>query len=128
MSLLDRFDFSNGRLPPWVDHAVALTRPFGVAALVLIPTLGAATVGLVAGRWPVAAMNMVEASTAFLKGIPDGLYTLIGAVALGYSAAKTVEVVKAPPPPAGRQSPEGTPTAPAAGSDEPPPGLDPENR
>jgi hypothetical protein len=131
MSILDRFDFSRGVLPPWVEHAVALTRPFGVAALVLIPTLGAASVGIVASWAPQSAMQMAETSTAFLQGIPDALYGLIGAVALGYSAAKSFEVVKAPPPPAGRRSPEGSgprPETVPAGEEGAAPQLDPENQ
>ena len=61
-----------------------------------IPTIGAATVGLVAAASPTRAMAMVAASTAFLAGIPADVLLLIGTLATGYGLAKTFERVRGP--------------------------------
>lgn len=105
MRFLDRFDFSNGELPPWLPSFISLTRPIATTLTAMMVPLGAFTVGLVAAWAPESAMNMAEASTKFLHGLPDALYWLVGSIVLGYSASKTFEVVKAPPP-AGGRSPE----------------------
>lgn len=109
-------DLADGELPKWLQNAVALTRPLYTSALIAIPSVGALSVGAVGFFSEPRAMAMVHASTAFLVGIPDAAYGLIGAVALGYTASKSVEAVKAPAP-VGGKSPEGQQppaTAPAA--------------
>lgn len=116
MSLLDDFDFSQGDLPPWIVKAVAVTRPLTTSGIIAIPVMGAFSVGLISGleSWFVGAgtgARMAADSTAFLRGIPDAAYAMIGAIALGYTGAKTFEAVKAPKP-TGGNSPE-APAAPA---------------
>lgn len=116
MSLLEQFDFSQGDLPPWIVKAVAVTRPLTTSGIIAIPVMGAFSVGLISGleSWFVGAgtgARMAKDSTAFLQGIPDAAYAMIATIALGYSAAKTVEVVKAPKP-AGGTSPEAPVPAP----------------
>lgn len=59
-----------------------------------IPTIGTATVGLVAAFSERRAMAMSRASIAFLSGIPDNVILLIGALATGYGLAKSVERIK----------------------------------
>lgn len=110
MSIFDSIDLSRGELPGWLNNLVALTRPLALTMTVAIPSMGAFSVGIVATLWPKTAMAMVDASTKFLQGIPDAGWGAIVAIALGYTASKTAEVIKAPAPPAGRQSPEGEPT------------------
>jgi hypothetical protein len=89
---LDPFDLKDtGGLPGWLVAATRMIRPLCVGALMAIPTLGAASVGVVALFNRTAAMNAVEASTAFLAGIPGDIVLLIGALATGYSLAKTIE-------------------------------------
>lgn len=108
MSWKDRFNFTDGKLPPWVDNLVTVTRPLAVNALIAIPTLGAMMVGVVAGVFGEdKAMAMANASVAFLQGIPDALYALIGGTFLGYAGAKTTEAIKAPKP-VGGTDPENT--------------------
>ena len=93
-------------LPVWLTQLVAVSRPLVVTMTVAIPAIGAASVGLVAMFDAPRALGMAAASTAFLQGVPDSAYGLIAALGLGYFGAKTYETVKAPPPPAGRASPE----------------------
>ncbi len=123
MSEASSFDFSHGDLPPWINNLVAVARPAFTAGIVAIPCLGAATVGTVALFFPGAAMDSVKASIAFLQGIPDAAYGMITAIALGFTAAKSYEAVKNPPPPAGSPSPEAGPnaTAPETATAEPAP-------
>ena len=78
-------------LPRWLVAGTRMIRPICVGALMAIPTLGAATVGLVAMFSQDAAMHAVQASTAFLAGLPGEVVLLIGALASGYSVSKTVE-------------------------------------
>lgn len=108
MSLLDRFDFSNGDLPPWVGTTVSLTRPMATTLTAMIIPVGAAMCGAVAAFSAERAMAMATASTAFLAGIPEPLYYLVASIVLGYTAGKTAEVIKAPKP-AGGHSPEAPP-------------------
>ncbi|MGX7926446.1 hypothetical protein ACWPMX_07720 [Tsuneonella sp. HG094] len=115
MSLLDQFDLSQGDLPPWIVKAVAVTRPLTTSGIIAIPVMGAFSVGLISGfeSWFVEAgtgARMAKDSTAFLQGIPDAAYAMIATIALGYSASKTAEAIKAPKP-AGGASPE-LPTVP----------------
>lgn len=105
MSFFDRFDFSNGDLPPWVGSFVSVTRPMAVSLTGMLIPVGAFSCGVVALFSLEAGMNMAAASTAFLKGIPGELYMLVGGVFGVYSISKTAEVIKAPPP-AGGTSPE----------------------
>lgn len=81
-------------LPGWLVAATRMIRPICVGALMAIPTLGAATVGLVAIVDARAAMHAVAASTTFLAGIPGDIVVLIGVLASGYSLSKTVERLK----------------------------------
>lgn len=78
-------------MPGWLTSLTRMIRPLCVGALMAIPTVGAATVGSVAIIDHAAAMHAVEASTAFLAGIPSEIVLLIGALATGYSLSKTVE-------------------------------------
>lgn len=110
MNLFSTLDIVHGDLPPWINNFVALTRPLTTSAIIAIPSIGAFTVGTVAGFNAEAAMNMAEASTAFLKGIPDAAYGMIAALGLGYTAGKTAEAIKAKPP-VGSTSPEAGPNA-----------------
>lgn len=80
--------------PNWLTYSLRSIRPVCVGALMAIPTLGAATVGLVAAFSPLRAMAMVAASTAFLSGIPADVLLLIGTLATGYGLAKTFERVR----------------------------------
>lgn len=81
-------------LPGWLVATTRMIRPICVGALMAIPTLGAATVGMVAMVDRDHAMAAVAASTAFLAGIPGDIVVLIGVLATGYSVSKTVERVK----------------------------------
>lgn len=94
MSIFDSIDFSRAELPGWINNLVALARPAALTMTVAIPSLGAFTVGTVAFKWPRTAMAMADASTSFLKGIPEAGWGAIVAIALGYTAAKTAEVMK----------------------------------
>lgn len=87
---IDLFDMPAGT-PLWLAAATRLIRPICVGALMAIPTVGAATVGLVALFSGEAATRMTTASTAFLAGIPADVLLLIGALAGGYTLAKTAE-------------------------------------
>lgn len=100
-------------IPPWVDHLLRLARPGMVAATVAIPAVGAFCVGLAGlllGQG--IAMQMVRPSVAFLQGIPEALYLMIGSIALGYTGAKSFESMKAKPPVAPADSPPPAPPAP----------------
>lgn len=96
MSILDRFDFSNGDLPPWFEPLVKLTRPMATTMTAMMLPVGAFSVGAVAFFSPVRAINMAKAVEAFLHGIPDPLYWLIGSIVIGYTGAKTVETMRSP--------------------------------
>lgn len=87
---LDTLDLGPGA-PPWMTALARSIRPLCVGALMAIPTLGAASVGLVAVVSPSAATAMVAASTGFLAGIPTDIVVLIGTLASGYGLAKSVE-------------------------------------
>lgn len=80
--------------PNWLTYSLRSIRPVCVGALMAIPTLGAATVGVVAAFSPSRATAMVAASTAFLNGIPADVLLLIGTLATGYGLAKTFERVR----------------------------------
>ena len=120
MNLFDKLDLSHGELPGWINNLVALTRPVALTMTVAMPPLGAATVGLVAFKYPQTAMAMARASSTFLQGIPTEGWAAVTAIALGYTASKTAEVIKAKAPPLGRASPEGEPqpAAPAPAVDD----------
>lgn len=105
MSLLEQFDFARGELPPWLAPLVSLTRPLAVSLTGMLIPVGAFTCGAVALFSADAGLRMAAASSAFLHGIPEPLYWLIGGVFGVYSASKTAEVIKAPSP-AGGVSPE----------------------
>lgn len=111
MSGFHLLDFTRGDVPPWLNNTVALTRPLAATMVVAIPALGAASVGFVSYFDPASGAAMALNSTDFLKGIPDAAYGAIVAIALGYTAGKTVEAVKAKPP---QGSPEGGPNQTAA--------------
>lgn len=102
-------DFSTGDVPPWLNNTVALTRPLAATMVVAIPALGAFSVGLITWMDAATGAAMAKNSTDFLQGIPDAAYGAIVAIALGYTAGKTVEAVKAKPPPLGQGSPESGP-------------------
>lgn len=123
MGLLSRFDFADGDLPPWINQAVAVARPLFTASAVAIPSLGMFSVSSVAFFSPLRATAMVKAATDFLGGIPDAGWGAITAIALGYTASKSVEAIKAPKP-VGGSSPE---VPKVADADAASAGLDPEN-
>lgn len=87
----DPFALDPVGMPPKLVQAARLIRPLSVAALMAIPTVGAAVVGLVAAVAPDRALVMAEASTRFLSGIPGDIVALIGFLAGGYGLAKTIE-------------------------------------
>lgn len=84
--------------PDWMIATARLVRPLCVGALMAIPTVGAASVGLVAAFSRARAMDMADASTAFLSRLPDGVLWLIGSLATGYTFAKSVERLRGGPP------------------------------
>lgn len=90
MGNLDTLDLGPGA-PAWMTALARSIRPLCVGALMAIPTLGAASVGLVAIVSPGAATAMVRASTGFLAGIPTDIVVLIGTLASGYGLAKSIE-------------------------------------
>lgn len=104
MSRLETIPLSE--LPDWLSNVVALTRPLALTLTVAIPSVGSAMVGTVAVVSYRTAQNMAAVSVQFLQGIPDAAWGAITAIALGYTAAKSAEVIKAAPPPVGRASPE----------------------
>ena len=106
MAIFSNLNLSGGTLPPWIEQFVKVTRPLAVNMMVAIPALGACAVGVVSYFDPVAGAAMAKNSTDFLKNIPDAAYAAIATVALGYTAAKSTEAIKAPPP-AGGTTPEG---------------------
>lgn len=106
MSILDRFDFVGGNLPPWAQNAVDLARPFFTAVTIAIPAIGGSMVGTVAFFAPERAYNMAKASAMFFQGIPEVAWGAIATIAVGYTAAKTIESVKGKPQPLGRPAPE----------------------
>ena len=111
MKFLDQIDFSNGHLPPWLPPLISLTRPFATTLTAMMLPVGAASVGVVGLFSAERAMNAAAASTAFLQGIPEPLYYLIGIITTGYFGAKTAEVIRAPKP-VGGTSPENPDDAP----------------
>lgn len=86
---LDPFEVKG--LSPRLTSIARMIRPLCVGALMAIPTLGPASVGLVAIVAPERAMAMAAASTHFLAGIPGDIVALIGLLAGGYGLAKTFE-------------------------------------
>jgi hypothetical protein len=107
MSIFDSIDLKHGELPGWLNNLVALARPAALTMTTAIPAAGAFTVGLLAFWWPIEADRMAAVSVKFLTGIPDAAWGAITAIALGYTAAKSAEVIRKPAPPAGAPSPEG---------------------
>jgi len=80
--------------PAWLSAAARLIRPLSVGALLAIPTVGAASVGLVALVDEARGMAMARASVAFLAGLPTDIVILIGTLATGYGFAKSIERLK----------------------------------
>ncbi len=80
--------------PGMLTTFTRMIRPISVGALMAIPTVGAATVGLVAMVNPAAGMAMATTSVAFLAGLPTDIIVLIGTLATGYGFAKSVERIK----------------------------------
>ena len=113
MAFLDQIDLTGGSLPPWLAPLISLTRPLATTLTGMLVPVGAFTCGTVALFDAQRGLDMAAASTAFLAGIPDSLYLLIGGVFGAYSASKTVEAIKAPAP-AGGHSAESPPVAPEA--------------
>lgn len=95
MSIFDHIDFTHGELPGWLNNLVALTRPLAMTMTVAIAPMGAFMCGLVAFFSPPRGEAMASASIRFLQGIPDAGYGAIVAIALGYTAVKSAEAVKA---------------------------------
>lgn len=116
MAFLDQIDLRDGVLPPWLAPMISLTRPLATTLTGMIVPVGAAACGLAAVFDPQTGLDMAAASTAFLAGIPDSLYLLIGTVFGAYSASKTVEAIKAPAP-AGGHSAESPPPPADLGGD-----------
>jgi hypothetical protein len=113
MSFFDKIDLSRGELPGWINNLVALARPLAITMTVSIAPMGAFSVGAVAYFDPKAADAMASASIKFLQGIPDAGWGAIVAIALGYTAAKTAEVVKhGPAKPLALPAPDPAPAAP----------------
>lgn len=82
-----------GQAPAWLGATAKLIRPLCVGALMAIPTVGAASVGIVAIFSSTTALGMAEASTRFLAGIPGDIVTLIGFLAGGYTIARSAEKI-----------------------------------
>ena len=100
----ETIDLAKGDLPPWINQAVAIARPAVAAMTAAIPAFGAASVGIVAFFSESRAMAMANASTKFLRDIPDAGWVAIASITLGYTAAKTIEARKSPT--SSRPSPE----------------------
>lgn len=98
------------RLPEWLSPLVALTRPLAVTMVIAIPAVGSASVGIASIFDARIAEAMARNSIIFIAGIPEAAWWVIASIALGYFGSKSAEVIKAPPPPAGRASPEGAAT------------------
>ncbi len=113
MALLDQIDLRDGVLPPWLAPLISLTRPLATTLTGMVVPVGAFTCGAVAIWDGQRGLDMAAASTAFLQGVPDALYLMIGGVFGAYSVSKTVEAIKAPAP-AGGHSAESPPVAPPA--------------
>lgn len=90
---IDRVDLGAGA-PTWLVAAARLIRPLSVGALMAIPTLGAATIGLVAMFDRTRAMAMADASVAFLAGLPTDIVLLIGTLGTGYGFARSIEKLR----------------------------------
>jgi hypothetical protein len=90
---LDAIDLGDAA-PKWLSAAARLIRPLSVGALMAIPTLGTASVGIVAMFDEHRGMAMARASITFLGGLPGEIVILIGALATGYGVARTVEKLK----------------------------------
>lgn len=80
--------------PAWLTSLTRMIRPISVGALMAIPTVGAATVGLVAAFDAPRGLAMAAASVAFLQGLPVDIVILIGTLATGYGFAKSIERIK----------------------------------
>lgn len=117
MAILDQIDIARGHLPPWLAPLISLTRPLSTTLTGMLVPVGAFACGAVGFFSPQAGLDMAAASTAFLAGIPDSLYLLIGSVFGAYSASKTVEAIKAPAP-AGGHSAEQPPVGPDQPADD----------
>ncbi len=79
--------------PAWLGATAKLIRPLCVGALMAIPTIGAASVGITAIFDRATALAMAEASTRFLVGIPTDIVALIGFLAGGYTVARSAEKI-----------------------------------
>jgi len=73
------------RLP--ADRWITRARPGFLYALCAL-LLWAIPVGLVAAIRPRMAHDMATAMAAYLSGLPDALYALMGSAYLGYTAAR----------------------------------------
>lgn len=83
----------NVEAPAWLGATAKLIRPLCVGALMAIPTVGAASVGIAAMFSPATGLAMAEASTRFLAGIPGDIVALIGFLAGGYTVARSAEKI-----------------------------------
>lgn len=71
--------------PP--DRWITRARP-GFLYVLYVLLLWAIPVGLIGAIRPRMAHDMAEAMGAYLAGLPDALYALIGSAYLGYTAAR----------------------------------------
>lgn len=74
---------------PWTSRA----RPSFLYVMYAI-ILWAIPMGLIAAIQPGMAKGIAEGMNAYLRGIPDSLWTLFGTGYLGYTAARTITQVK----------------------------------
>lgn len=77
-------------------------RPVTVAALLLLLLLGAVIAGALEVFVPGKGVQFTVGVAAWLRAVPDAYYQLLGALGLGYMAARSVdkktETPDAPPP------------------------------
>ena len=97
----------------WISSFAKVTRPLAVTMTVAILPIGGFMIGAASVFDPVAGANMAKNSVAFFNGLPEALYWMVGGIATGYFAGKTIET-RSPTPPEGRPSPEATPAVDAA--------------
>jgi len=74
---------------PWTSRA----RP-GFLYVMYVLVLWAIPMGLISAADPAKAAAIAHGMTAYLRGLPDELYTLFGTGYLGYTAARTWGKVK----------------------------------
>ena len=78
----------------WLVGFAKLIRPISIGALMAIPTVGPAVVGIVAFFSPSRAMAMVQASTGFLQALPTDIVLMIATLATGYGVARSFDKLK----------------------------------